>query len=184
MSQVAIFVEGKTDKNFIGLLLDEMGLDKDKVKFFILGSKSNFFKPESNQYKELLVDIEQEIIEKVLFVLDADEVENNEKYGGYANTEKELTNTIRALGIKDSDVYIMCDLTDKTGCLESLILSSISVEQKQCIDNFLSCSEFKDKESHKAILYKIYKIAYPQAPYDFSHKNFEPLKGKFKQLFQ
>jgi len=176
VNKVSIFIEGKTDKGFICLLLDKMNLDEDKVKFFILGNKSNFFKQGNNQYQELLLDIEQEEIEKSLFILDADDK--------YDNTKKELTNSINNLGVKNSDIYIMCDPTTKIGYLESLILSSISEKQKHCINDFLSCSEFKNKENHKAILHQIYKTAYPQTPYDFSHPNFDTLKQKLTDLFQ
>lgn len=186
MNKAAILVEGKTDKDFIRILLDVRKLNKDKVKFFSLGNKSNFFKKENDQYKELLLDIEQEEIEKSLFILDADDVKNDAKYGGYDNTKKELINIIDVLKIKNNDIYIMCDPATKIGYLESLILSSISEEQKQCIDNFISCSKFKSKENHKSILHQIYKMAYPhpQASYNFSHPNFAPLKQKLTELFQ
>ena len=184
MNKVSILVENKTDKAFICLLLDAMDLKKDKVKFFNLSNKSNFFKKENNQYKELLLDIEQEEAGKSLFILDADDKRNDAIYGGYDNTKKELTNIINNLGVKDSDIYIMCDPTTKIGYLESLILSTISGNERKCIDDFLKCSEFKNKENHKAILHKIYKTAYPQTPYNFSHENFTPLKQKLTDLFQ
>lgn len=183
MSKYSVFVEGKTDKDFLCLLLDKMKLDKDKVKFFIFGNKSNFFKADDERYTGFLLDIEQEHTEKSLFIIDADDENVDKKYGGHKNTKRELTDIINSLGIANSDIYIMCDSKTKTGYLESLILSSISEDQKQCIDNFLSCSKFKNKENHKAILHQIYQIAYPQAPYDFSHPNFNELKEKLKTLF-
>lgn len=185
MNKVSILIEGKTDKDFICLLLDKMNLDKGKAKFFILGNKSNFFKQENNRYKELLLDIEQEEIGKSLFILDADDEKSDKIYGGYDNTARELTKIVDSLDMKNrSSVYIMCDPTTKIGFLESLILSSIGEKQRQCIGNFLECSEFKSKENHKAVLHQIYKTAYPQTPYDFSHENFTPLKQKLTNLFQ
>ncbi|MDO8261063.1 MAG: hypothetical protein Q7T50_06245, partial [Candidatus Magasanikbacteria bacterium] len=82
-----------------------------------------------------------------------------------------------------SDIYVTCNPNTKDGYLESLILSSIPKKQKECIETFLNCSEFKSKDNHKSILNQIYKIAYPNAPYDFSHKNFDELKQKLQNLF-
>ncbi len=82
-----------------------------------------------------------------------------------------------------SDIYVTCDPNTKEGYLESLILSSIPVEQKDCIEKFLKCNDFKSKENHKAILNQIYNIAYPKAPYDFSHSNFDELKQKLQNLY-
>jgi hypothetical protein len=77
----------------------------------------------------------------------------------------------------------MCDPETKVGYLESLILSTIEQEQRNCIQCFLSCSQFESKENHKAILNQIYKLAYPNAPYDFSHSYFNDLKTQLTQLF-
>lgn len=78
----------------------------------------------------------------------------------------------------------MCDPNTKNGTMESLILSTIEAERRVCIENFLICSEFKSKENHKAILNQIYNMAYPNAPYDFSHSHFDELKNKLKWLFE
>jgi tRNA nucleotidyltransferase (CCA-adding enzyme) len=180
---VAILCEGKTDKYFLKLFLEDLGLDVTKVVFFILDGKSNFFKKDNEKYEELLIELNTEKINKILFVLDADNIENDSVYGGYSNTENELNKTISSLKLSNYDTYIVCDPKTKEGYLESLILSTLSIEQKNCITNFLDCSDFKGKESHKAIINQIYKQAYPSTPYDFSHKNFNELKTKLKDLF-
>jgi len=54
--------------------------------------------------------------------------------------------------------------------------------QKDCIQAFLDCSEFKSKENHKTILNDIYKLAYPKAPFNFQHRHFDELKQKLAQL--
>jgi len=98
--------------------------------------------------------------------------------------KNELQNIINKLKFADySDIYITCDPKTKDGYLESLILSTIPEEHKKCIKKFLCCSEFKSKDNHKSILNQIYKIAYPQKPYDFSHENFNSLKQKLTNLF-
>jgi hypothetical protein len=82
-----------------------------------------------------------------------------------------------------ADIYITWDPKNKEGYLESFILSTIPPEHKICIENFLSCSDFKSKENHKSILNQIYNIAYPNTPFDLSHKHFNELKQKLKKLF-
>ena len=187
MQDIAILHEGNAkntgDKGLLKLLLKGLGFDVERVKFFAMGNKSNFFEDDYGVYKILLEDVESERIKKILFVIDADDVKNDAKYGGYDNTETELNETIEKLSLKNTDIYIVCDPATKIGYLESLILSTITDEQKNCICDFLNCSEFKDKDNQKAILHQIYKIAYPQSPYDFSHKNFDELKQKLTNLF-
>ena len=189
MVKVAILHEGNAkkthDNELIKLLIEELKFSLDKVKFVGIGTKSNFFKEDNDNYKELLLDIKRKAIKKVLFVVDVDYKQNDTIYGGYTNTKIELEKTINQLGLDGiSDIYITCDPNDKCGYLESLILSSIPKEQKECIETFLECSEFKSKENHKSILNQIYKTAYPNAPFDFSHKNFDELKTKLKNLFE
>jgi hypothetical protein len=95
-----------------------------------------------------------------------------------------LEKIIIHLGFQEiSQIYIMCDPNTNEGYLESFILSAIPSEQRNCIESFLTCSQFKSKESHKAIINQIYKIAYPNYPCDFTHKHFEPLKATLKSLF-
>ncbi len=186
---IAILHEGNAqktaDNKLLKLLIEDLNLDEKKVRFFGLGSKSNFFKKDINAYRELVTDIKEEIISKVLFVVDADYEEKDSKYGGFDNTLKEIIDIRKKLNIYEmSDLYITCDFDTKEGYLESLILSSIPVKQKECIETFLDCSEFKSKENDKAILNQIYNNAYPHAPYDFSSDKFDILKTKLKNLFK
>jgi hypothetical protein len=189
MSEVAILHEGNAkktnDNELLKLLISELDLDSGKVKFFGMGNKSRFFELENKNYKELKIYIDSEKVNKILFVVDADYECHDKKYNGYKNTEKALKNIIDELGFKEySDIYIVCDPETKGGYLESLILSSIPLQHKDCISEFLACSEFKSKDNHKSILNQIYKIGYPNKPYDFSHKNFEDLKRKLRNLFE
>ena len=77
----------------------------------------------------------------------------------------------------------MRDPETNIGYLESFILSTIPTAQRNCIEGFLACSQFKSKESHKAILNQIYKLAYPNAPYNFEHHFFKPLINELTNLF-
>lgn len=188
MVKVAILHEGNSKKSsdyeILKLLIKELELDEKRVEFFGFGTKSNFFKIEETKYKRLKLLIEEEQINKVLFVLDADYKMNDDIYGGFENTEKELKKIIEELNISNnSDIYITRDPKTNHGYLESLILSSIPKKQKECIETFLKCSEFKSKKNDKAILNQIYKNAYPNAPFNFAHENFDELKEKLKKLF-
>lgn len=188
MVKVAILHEGKKGKSedsvLLNLLIKKLNLPLEKIEFFGMSTKSNFFKLDDVNYKRLKNDIDAEMIKKVLFIIDADDERNDAKFGGYENTLKELQSTIDNLEIsKCSDIYVTCDET-KCGYLESLLLSTIPDERRECIETFLTCSEFTSKENHKAILNQIYKTAYPNAPFDLEHENFDELKTKLKNLFQ
>jgi hypothetical protein len=185
MVNIAIVCEGKNDKEFLETLISHIGFDKSKANFYIFGGKSKFFELANTKYKDLKLEIDSGQIEKVLFVLDADDATTDIVYGGFENTQKELNVVINQLGIENiSHAYVMCDPTTKIGYLESFILSTIPEGQRNCIKNFLECSQFKSKENHKAILNQIYNIAYPKAPYNFEHHHFEPLKTQLTHLFK
>lgn len=175
---VAILHEGKSiDKSFFQLLLDDLKLNASQVNFYGMGTKSNFFNREFAHYQDLSLEIERENIDKVLFIIDADE--------SFEQTETKLLTIMDELQITAiSHYYIACDPNTKKGYLESLILSSLSEEQKTCINDFLTCSDFKSKTHDKSIFNIIYKNAYPNAPFDFSHANFAPLKEKLINLFE
>ena len=71
------------------------------------------------------------------------------------------------------------------GYLESLILSSLTDEQDNCIKSFLEkCPKFQGKNNHKSIFNVIYKNTNPDKNYYFEHKNFDELKEKISDLFK
>lgn len=186
MKPIFILHEGhnkKTNDNkLIRLLIEHLELDGNKIDFHGMGYKSNFFKADNYNFFKQAVDTNQ--IEKILFIVDADNIENDATYGGFENTQRALNTIIDQLGFQGvSRTYIVCDPTTKTGYLESFILSTIPDAQRKCIECFLDCSQFKSKENHKAILNQIYNIAYPDAPYDFEHDHFAPLKTELIRLF-
>ncbi len=91
---------------------------------------------------------------------------------------------IVALGLSSiSDVIIIRDYETNSGYLESLIFSTLSEQQKECIKNFLDCSNFTSKDNHKSIINQIYKMGYPNEPYNYEHPNFKELKDKLKKLY-
>lgn len=192
MKSIWILHEGNAKKThdnaLICLLIEHLSrtnpeVSVDKVEFHGMGKKSSFFDLES--YPKLLKDgVATDKISKVFLVVDADYPETDVKYGGFENTQKKLGEIIVELGFQSvCDIYVTCDPAIKTGYLESFLLSTIPDHQKTCIQSFLNCSDFNSKENHKAILNSIYKMAYPNTPYDLLHSHFDELKNKLLSLF-
>jgi hypothetical protein len=191
VQSIYIIHEGQAkneDNELLELLVKHLSeeireINPDMIEYHAMGGKSNFFKTE--MYPRLLIQgVQADTVEKILFIIDADYVTNDKVYGGFENTKNKLNIIITQLNLQAvSSVYIMCDPETKMGYLESFILSTIPEQQKNCIESFLACSQFQSKENHKKILNQIYKLAYPNAPYDFSHQHFDELKTKLTQLF-
>lgn len=190
MKSIAILHEGNTkqtnDNSLITLLINHLELDIRKVDFYGMSRKSNFFNPDYIAYTILKQRVKKGEIKKILFILDTDYEKNDRTYGGFENTEKELNKIISEMvGFQEiSRVFITCDPNTEEGYLESFILSTIPEKQRNCIERFLDCSQFKSKENHKAILNQIYNMAYPNAPYNFEHSHFKPLKTALINLFE
>lgn len=188
MVKAAILHEGNdrdtADKKLLKSLLIHLDLDADAIHFEGFRTKSNFFNSDEPKYGKLKMFVETGQIEKILFIVDADDEKNDAVYGGFNKTQTALMTIINRLGFDAiSQAHIVCDPLTQTGYLESFILSTIPDDQRDCIETFLSCSQFKSKENHKAILYQIYETAYPNAPYNFAHPHFEPLKALLTWLF-
>ncbi len=179
---VRILCEGKTDKKFILGLLSHLGIEDKPGDFEIMGCKNNFF--DIQKYKIIIQLVNSDQLKKLLFVLDADYESKDSRYGGYDNCYTEINKLITVLGLADiSDVIIIRDYKTNTGYLESLIFSTLSEQQKECIKNFLDCSNFISKDNHKSIINQIYKMGYPNDPYNYEHPNFKELKDKLKKLY-
>jgi hypothetical protein len=185
MKSLIIFHEGKSiDKSFFELLIKNLKKDPNEIEFYGMGGKSNFFKKDNLNYKDVLLEIEE--VTQILFIIDSD-YEIQQRFGGYENTLKEIEIIQNELNVKDiSDTFIAYDKDSqkKEGYLESLILSSLTDEQNNCIKSFLDkCPEFKGKNSHKSIFNILYKNAYPDKSFNFEHPNFDELKQKLTNLF-
>jgi hypothetical protein len=72
----------------------------------------------------------------------------------------------------ETDYYLF----DKN--LADFIAKTLDERQQKCLELFHKCLDIQDKNKNKKISTCIYKQLYPQAPYDFSHPNFDPLKQK------
>ena len=180
---VRILCEGKTDKKFILGLLSHIGIEDKASDFEIMGCKNNFF--EAQKYKIITQLVDSDQLKRLLFVLDADYEENDSRYGGYNLCHKEINNMIDNLGLsRISDVIIIRDYKTNNGYLESLIFSTLKEEQKECINHFLDCSNFISKDNQKSIINQIYKMGYPNEPYNYEHPNFKELKDKLQKLYE
>lgn len=184
MVKVAIVCEGKNDRDFLQELISHIGIALKQANFYIFRGKSELLNPAHERYGDLKLEVEAGQIEKILFVVDADNEQGDAVNGGYDNTQTALNSLIQQLDITDiSKTHIVCDPATKSGYLESFILSTIPEAEKNCIKRFLECSHFHSKENHKAILNQIYKTAYPNSPYNFAHPHFDPLITALTQLF-
>ncbi|PWQ95651.1 hypothetical protein [Leucothrix pacifica] len=182
--KVAILHEGSEDLKLVKQLASSLGYDFEAlVQPFKVGRKSNFFKANHVDYLELVQLVEADQIDKVLFVLDADDPANDRTYGGYENTLTKLNPIIDELGLRAvSQTFICCDPQSRIGNVESLLLSTLDDEKKACIEHFLECSEFGAPDDTKAVLNSIYRKGFPRAPYNYDHEYFDELKEKLEWL--
>ncbi len=181
---VKIICEGKSDKNKIIELLSFLSIQYNDNNFIVMGNKSNIFNTNNDKYRTLLELIKIDKIGRILFVVDADYKKDNNKYGGYENTKKELNILIKNLDIESiSTFFISCDPSSKDGYIESLLLSTVDTSLMKCYEEFLDCIEFKEKNSHKYIMEQLHKVTSPEKPYDFTNDNFKILIEKLNTLF-
>jgi hypothetical protein len=184
MAKIAVLHEGALDKKVIENLIKYLKLDEKLVVFYPMGMKSNFFKNEHPAYVALSQSIEMDEINKVFFILDADQCDKNQ--GGLVKTQEKLQTMIQSLDWEEvSSFYITHNpkTEPQEGFIESLLLSTIPEDKMTCINQFLECSRFK-KDGDKSTYERIYKaLAHPFSPYNFEHQHFDELKTKLTQLF-
>ena len=181
---VKIVCEGKTDKNKIAELLQFLDINYSDDNFIVMGNKSNIFKIDDIRYKTLKQLIKVDKISKILFIVDADYLSNDTKYGGYDNTIQALNSLFIKLDIENlSNFYISCNPIKKDGYLESLLLSTVDGNLKKCYSEFLDCLNIKEKKNYKNMMEELHRVTKPNKPYDFNHVNFEELKDKLIMLF-
>lgn len=181
--KVAILHEGTEDLALVKQLASSLEYDfDDLVQPFKIGKKSNFFKTNNTDYSELVQLVATDQIEKVLFILDADDPDDDRVYGGYENTQRELEKIIEELHWGDiSQIFICCNPETQLGNVEELLLATLDDDKKACIEHFLECSDFASGNA-KAVLNGIYRKGYPRAPYNYDHEYFDDLKEKLGWL--
>ncbi|CAB5495234.1 DUF3226 domain-containing protein [Bathymodiolus thermophilus thioautotrophic gill symbiont] len=178
-----IFCEGDDDEKFIISLLqhlEDTGQLNSKPEYskyiYKKNGKSELLKANNYKAENKLIGKK---IQKVLFVFDADFKEDDASQNGLEKSKVRIKQLIKGLdwGIK-TDYYIF----DKN--LDDFIIQTLNKDHQECFKAFDKCLNIQDKNKNKKISTCLYKKLYPQAPYDFSHQNFDILKGKLIQLFQ
>jgi hypothetical protein len=174
-SKALILCEGGNDIGFLKKFCDYLELDKKKIDIQKVSGKSNFFK--ENSYVTIKQKIDKGLYSKVLFIVDADYVDNDSTYGGFKNSTNELVNIIRTLDIEEkSKIFIACDPLTQEGNLEHLVLSTLEQEERDCILELLKCVLEMDVHSDKKIVLSSYEAIFKESPYNLPHNNFDELR--------
>lgn len=182
---VKIVCEGRSDIKNIKSLLTFLKIPFKDEDFLSTNGKSFLLDKKLNEYTILLTKVEAGFVQKILFILDADDFENDQNLCGLDNTISKIDNLQKDLNIKEmSDYYIACDPKTQKGYFESLLLSTVDDKVKKCYEDFRKCSELNSKAIDKNILTELHNLTKPEKPYDFNHQNFKELKQKLKNLFK
>ena len=182
---VRIVCEGVGDVKNIKKLLDFLDIDFEEHNFIFTNGKSFLLDSSIPKYKTLLEQIENGFVEKILFIVDVDNVENDHSLCGMENTVSKIETLQKSLKIENmSDCFLACDPKTEKGYFESLLLSTVDKEVIKCYKDFRECSLLNSKSVDKNILTELHNLTKPEKPYDFNHPNFKELKQKLKNLFK
>jgi len=187
---VKIFCEGSDDKKLIMKLLEHLKseskiIDVNNVHFqqIILSPTKNFHGKDSilseDYFNEIILKREKLLkVKKVLFLLDCDNINKNQKCGGCENTKKCLDKIKNLIQQKYPEIKIEYFLFNDN--LEKYLLNTLADDIKNCFNDFTNCIQIENNK----VIYSIYKGLYPNQPFDFSHQNFDELKNKLIWLFK
>jgi len=182
---VRIVVEGKSDRNFLKNFIDFLGFEYRDDNFIVMGNKANLLDPNNHGYTAIKQKIKLGLVDKLLFVGDADSIQNDRVNGGVENTKNALGDLMDSLGVGDfADYYISSIPNTQEGYLEGLLLSTVNDDVKKCYEEFLECSKLNSKDNYKAIMEELHRLTRPDKPYDYDHPNFNELKQKLQTLFE
>jgi hypothetical protein len=180
---VTIIVEGKTDSEFLIDFINQHfpNILREKYSIKIFEGKDKIFQLNYHIYDEIEELVKNDIIEKILICVDADDPKDDCPVRGYRETEQKLNELIEELDFNIGiDYFIFSDEENKSGYLESFLLSILDEEQKNCIKNFRECFRYDLKDKF------VFNTFYKQNSYsfDYSHQNFYELKQKLINLFE
>jgi len=171
--QSLIVCEGGDDKGFLNQFCDYLNIKNIVIQS--MGGKSSLLN--KDKYMQIKQKVESSQYSKVLFVFDADFVENDAIYGGYTNSENSIKDLIVSLDFSDvAKYFIMCDPATTNGNLEHLVLSTIEENKTNCITTFLDCINDMQTYDNKKIVMSSYKTIFKENPYNLDHNNFDELK--------
>lgn len=180
---VTIIVEGKTDSEFLIDFINKNfpNISREKYDIKIFEGKDKIFQLNYHIYDEIEEFVKNDITEKILICVDADDPKDDCPVRGYNKTKQKLNTLIKGLDFNIViDYFIFSDEENKSGYLESFLLSVLDEEQKNCIKNFRECFRYDLKDKF------VFNTFYKQNSYsfDYSHSNFNKLKEKLKNLFK
>ncbi|MCB4745938.1 MAG: hypothetical protein LGB68_02105 [Sulfurovum sp.] len=182
---VRVVCEGVSDVKQIKSILRFLEIEFQEHNFIFTNGKSFLVDNSIPKYKTLLEHIENGFVQKVLFIVDVDNMENDQSLCGIENTTSKIETLQRDLKIENiSDYFLACDPKTKKGYFESLLLSTVDDNVKKCYEDFRKCSELNSKSVDKNILTELHNLTKPEKPYDFNHPNFKDIKDKLTDLFK
>ncbi|SFV88643.1 hypothetical protein MNB_SUP05-SYMBIONT-5-311 [hydrothermal vent metagenome] len=170
---IQIICEGRDDKNFINQFIRHLKLNACSVEQ--VGGKGSLLAVKT--YSGITKEVQAGRTKKVLFVFDADFIEDDRQCGGLKNSQQCIQDLIQNLGWNNIavDYYIF----DKN--LDDFIIKTL--DNKTDFEACEQCFKLKKLNKNRKILTCIYQKLYPVKPYDFSHTNFNQLQQKLINLF-
>lgn len=186
---MVIVVEGKDDKNFVVTLLNDLKRNKeiivqDNVNFDdyieIMGGKKKLLDSNTPKYQKLNMKIENNDIEKVLFIFDCDFEKDDKNCNGMDESEECFKSLKRDLAWNiPIDVHIF------NRNLDYFLVETINT--KDCyeyFDKLVNCLDVEKVKPNKKPIANLYRDLYPYPQFDFKDDRFNPLKQKLKNLFE
>ena len=186
---MVIIVEGKDDKNFFVSLLNDLKKNneiivQDTINFDdyieVMGGKSKLLNSNHTKYQKLKMKIENDDIEKALFVFDCDFNIDDKNCNGMEESQKCFDDLLRNLNWDiQTDVYIF----DKN--LDYFLVETINT--KECYEHFdelVKCLNVEELKPNKKPIANLYRDLYPYPQFDFKDDRFQPLKDKLIDLFK
>jgi len=186
---MVIIIEGKDDKNFFLSLLNDLKrnneiLVKDTINFDnyieVMGGKSKLLNSNHTKYQKLKMKIDNDDIEKALFIFDCDFKIDDKKCNGMEESKKCFDDLLINLKWNiEIDVYIF----DKN--LDYFLIDTIN--QKECYEHFdklVQCLDIEQVKPNKKPIANLYRDLYPYPQFDFKDDKFQPIKDKLIDLFK
>ena len=186
---MVIIVEGKDDNSFIVALLNDLRKNgeivvQDNINFDnyieVMGGKSKLLDSKHTKYKKIQLKIDNDDIQKVLFIFDCDFEEDDNICGGMEKSLECFDNLKDKLKWNiDIDFYIF----DKN--LDYFLMETI--KDKDCYQDFkglVNCLDIEKLKPNKKPIANLYRDLYPYPKFDFKDDNFKDIKRKLKNLFK
>lgn len=186
---MVIIVEGKDDRNFIRTVLNDLKKKQeisveDTINFDdaieIMGGKRKLLDSSNAKYQKLKMKIENNDIEKALFIFDCDFERDDKECNGIDNSKKcfeKLKNDLQW------EIPIEVHIFNRN--LDYFLVETIKT--KECyeyFDQLVECLEIEKVKPNKKPIANLYRDLYPAPHFAFEDDKFNDLKQKLKNLFE